>query len=251
MAAGDTITTLSLFRDYIKRQLGHPVICVEIADEQLDEVIRDTIDIFQRYMYSEGTYKDWMIMSVSAGTSAYTMPDNVQDVLDIKLSAGGGDGINSLFTPTHNLLSNDWVGNGAYPGGPGGGGTGMSLAGYDVAMMYLEEIRLKFSRLYRLNYRDATKELLVTPTPNEDMTGVVEVYKRHAADALYNHILVRKLAVALSKKLWALHLKKYNLTLPGGGNLNGEGIYNDGLTEEEKVMDMIIKESQPPDFYVG
>ena len=62
MAAGDKIDTVPLFRDYIKRQLGHPVLCVELADEQITELIRDTIDIFQRYMYSEGTYKDYMII---------------------------------------------------------------------------------------------------------------------------------------------------------------------------------------------
>ena len=249
MAAGDIIDTVPLFRDYIKRQLGHPVLCVELADEQITELIRDTVDIFQRYSYSEGTYKDYVVFSVSAGTSAYTMDSNISDVLDLQLSTGI-DGINTLFTQTHNLLSNDWVGAGGYPGGPGTG-QGMTLANYDIALMYLEEIKSKFGRKYRVNYRDATNQLMLTPTPNEDLTGVLELYTRHRSEDLYNHILVRRLAVALCKKLWGLHLKKYALTLPGGGNLNGDTIYNDGVTEEATVMEAIYKEAQPIDFFVA
>jgi len=253
MAAGDNITTLPLFRDYIKRQLGHPVLCVELADEQLTELIRDAVDIFQRYMYSEGTYKDFLIFTIEDGVSAYTMTSAISDVIDIQLSTGN-NGINTLFSQTHNLLYNDWVVQGGYPGGPGGGpsyGTGMALTNYDVAMMYLDEAKAKFGRRYRVNYRDATNELMVTPLPTETLTGVLEVYSRHEATDIYNHILVRKLAVALAKKLWGLHLKKYSLTLPGGGTLNGDGIYQDGLNEEERVMDAIFKEAQPPDFFIG
>lgn len=253
MAAGDTITTLPLFRDYIKRQLGHPVLCVELADEQLTQIIQDSIDIFQRYMYSEGAYKDFVVFSISAGTSAYDVGDDISDVIDLELSSGN-NGITTLFSQTHTLLHNDWVVNGGYPGGPGGGatnGSSMTLANFDVSMMYLDEVKSKFSRKYRVNYRDATNQVMLTPTPSEDLTGILEVYTRHQATDLYNHILVRKLATALARKQWGLHLKKYTLTLPGGGTLNGDSIYNDGLTDEDKVMDQIYKESQPPDFFIG
>lgn len=251
MAAGDTITTLPLFRDYIKRQLGHPVLCVELADEQLTQIIQDAIDIFQRYMYVEANYKDYLTFTVSAGTSAYTVGDDIQDVIDFELTSGV-NGINTLFTQTHNLLHNDWVVNGGYPGGPGGGGsTNLQLTNYDISMMYLDEIKAKFARKYRVLYKDATNELVLVPTPNEDLTGLLEVYSRHEASDLYNHILVRKLATALARKQWGLHLKKYTLTLPGGGTLNGDSIYNDGLNDEDKVMEQIYKEASPPDFFIG
>ena len=52
-------------------------------------------------------------------------------------------------------------------------------------------------------------------------------------------------------KMWGRILKKYNVTLPGGATINGADIYNDGVAEEEKVMERIYSEGEHPSFFIG
>lgn len=245
------ISTLPEFRDYIKYALGEPVLCVEISNEQLDWIITDTIQLFQRYMYGEGLYEDYILLNVSPKVSAYAL-SGVEDVVDLQLSNAGG--INTLFSNTHQLLYNDWVVQGNYPGGPGnipGMGGGNILSDYQGTMQYLEEIKNTFGRRYTAYYRGNRNELVILPTPETSGVCMMRVYKKDAAENLYNNILIKRMAVAKAKKQWGLHLKKYSLTLPGGGTLNGDSIYQDGVTEETELMESFRKESEPIDFYVA
>ena len=77
------------------------------------------------------------------------------------------------------------------------------------------------------------------------------IFVYFCARLFFNHILFRRLVVARAKKLWGLHLKKYALTLPGGGSINGSEIYSDGVAEEEKAFEAVQKEAAPAMFCVG
>lgn len=243
------ITNLLGMRDYIKRQLGHPVICVEIANEQLDDIICDATKDMHRYLIGEASYKTYMAFQMTAGVSAYSISADLEAVVDFDTIQGYG-GINDLFTVEHNLLYNDLVGGRLLGTGPDSS-TGGILGNWNTQMMYLEEIRNEFSPLYNVQYSPLSKQLLVTPTPKQDIMGLLEVFKREDSALLYNHILFRRLVVARAKKLWGLHLKKYSLTLPGGGSINGSEIYSDGVTEEEKAFEAVQKEAAPAMFFVG
>lgn len=243
------ITNLLGMRDYIKRQLGYPVICVEIANEQLDDIICDAIKDMHRYLIGEASYKTYMAFQLSAGVSAYSISADLEAVVDFD-SIQGFNGVNQLFTVEHNILYNDLVGGRLLGTGPDAS-TGGVLGNWNTQMMYLEEVRNEFSTLYNVQYSPLSKTLIVTPTPKEDLAGLLEVFKREDSTLLFNHILFRRLVVARAKKLWGLHLKKYALTLPGGGTINGSEIYSDGVTDEEKAFEDIKKEAAPAMFFVG
>lgn len=243
------ITTLQGMRDYIKRQLGAPVICVEIANEQLDDLICDAIKDMHRYLIGEASYKTYMSFQLSAGVSAYTIADDLEAVVDFT-TMQGMNGINQLFTVEHNILYNDLVG-GQMLGTGIDAGTGYVLGNWTAQMMYLEEIRNEFGTLYSCQYSPLSKQMIVVPTPKETIYGLLEVFKREDSALLYNHILFRRLVVSRAKKLWGLHLKKYSLTLPGGGTINGSEIYSDGVTEEEKAFEAIQKEAAPAMIMIG
>ena len=167
------ITSLALMRQYILRKLGSPVIQVELATEQLEDSIADSVQFFQTHHTGEGNYTDYMGIAFENGVSAYSVAGmNIESVIDTNLTFQQ-DGISTLFTNTHNLLYEDWVVNGGYPGGPGGGSyrnSGMTLAGYEVAMNYLEDVRDTFTRIYHAQYSASREEILITPTPT--LTGV-------------------------------------------------------------------------------
>lgn len=249
------ISTLVDFRNYLKLMLGQPVINVEVTNEQIDQVIEDSVQDFQRYTYGEGTYRDAMTIWLSAGTSAYQLDETIDSILDVKLSFGN-NGINDLFSPQHTLLYNDWI-NGNYPGGSGGTNGAAGLGGscvignYDISMIYLEEIKDHFARTYTADFNPNSYILRVWPTPNQSGPAMLTVYKRETAENLYNNPLLKKLAKARVKMLWGEILWKYSMTLPGGGGINGSEIISRGEEEEAKAIEAMRMETEPSIFLVG
>lgn len=235
-------------RNYIKRRLGHPVICVEVADEQLNDIICDTIQDADRYLYGEGNYRDYIAFPITSGVGEYELDECISDVIEFDYTSLI-DGINVLHSPTHMLLYNEWVTNGNYPGG---GTTGASsLVGYDIAMTYLKEIENQFSVSFNADFHEPSSMLKLTPTPKESGTGLLKVWRKSDVKDMLDHPLVKKIMVARAMMQWGLHLKKYQVTMPGGGTTNGDGIYQDGLVMEEKALDRLMSEGEFPQFFVG
>lgn len=238
------ITSISGMRDYIKSQLGHPVITVEISDDQLDWIISDTAEIINRYMYGEASHKDFVSITLSAGQKEYNLSgENVNDAIDILLTSTIDGGINSLFTPSNVILggNSDIIHNISE----------FQLMDYEMAMMYLKLIDNEFAVKYRIDYIQSQQKLLILPTPDQDLTGYLEVYKKETAENLYNNILFKKLCIAEAKILWGSILSKYSVQLPGGGTVNGDAIKSDGKEEKEKIMERVESEGEPIDFFIG
>jgi hypothetical protein len=262
MALFETINTEDQMVDYIKLICGAPVINLEVTDDQIKQQIWDSIQDFQRYNYDEGSYQDYVVFTASAGVSDYPMSaikgadnlpiDNIQDIWDFEVSFGL-DGINTLFSPQHILLYDQWVNKGEYPGGPGGvtTNTGMTLASYQISMMYLEEIKSMFGKWYHANWLPGRQRLKIVPTPAENITGILVLYRREYARYLYNHPLVKKLSIARVKIQWGRHLSKYPATLPDGITINGEAFLAEGKEEEQRALENMRMESQPIDFFVA
>ena len=90
------ITSLLEFRSYLKTMLGNPVTNVEVDDTQIDQVIEDSVQIFQRYSYGDATYRDVLTFSLSANVSAYQLDSSIDSVLD--LTTPNFNTISDLFT---------------------------------------------------------------------------------------------------------------------------------------------------------
>jgi len=247
--------TLSEMRQHILTRLGHPVVNVEVAEQQLDIIISDTVQDFNRYNYGDGVDLVNTTLLVSAGVSEYYVGDSgIEAAYDIGLSSMGD--INALFSPTHLLLYNDFVNNGNYPGGPGngmysfGGGGGM-LTSYEIMGEYMAQANQMLGTEYVVKYNYSNQTLVVTPTPKACMIATVKLYCRADAERLYNHPLVKKIAVARAKIQWGLQLGKYTITLPDGSTMNGFEIMNRGYEEEDKWFEQMRAESEPTDFFVG
>lgn len=255
------ITTLTEFKNYILVELGFPVVNIEITAQQLEQIIENTIADFQRYNYGEGTYEDYVIFQTSANVQDYYVSavtdyktgaqlDNVEHVFDFSVSFGM-DGINTLFSPAHILLYNQYVEQGSYPGGPTFGNGGLMLANYQISMMYLDMINEQFGKYYRIAYLPGREILRVTPTPDSALLGVITLWRREAAENLYNNILVKKLAVARAKKRWGWNLNKYSGSMPDGLTINARELIDEGKEEEEKYLQTIQDESETPLFIVA
>lgn len=230
------------FYRYIRLQLGEEVNVVEITDNQLATCIGDSIDYAQQYGLYDSQYEDYVQIFLSAGVSSYNLSGVADDVisvvfLDAGLSNLGGPSI--LFSPINLLF------NGANPVTAYGIGS-LALTQFEVFSQYLSLVNKMFAIEFRLNYNQYSKEMKVVPTPVENMVAVVKVYRKTAAEFLFNHPLIKNLAVAKAKKIWSRSLMKYgsSIDLPGRGNTFafGESLLIEGREEERDYQRMIRSE---------
>ena len=236
------INSVQDFSQWIKEELGFPVITIELADVHLQHAIDEAIADFTRYNYNEGNYKDYMILNLSANVADYNLSGSgVNNVVDIVLSIGGSGNINTLFTPVNMILSPmDFVRLGNF-----------QIMDYHIAMMKLAEITDYFTVQYNGKYNTGSQILRLTPTPTENMRVMMEVYKKETAINLYNNQLVKKLALAKAMIILGRILRKYTINLPGGGTLTGPEILADGKELYTEVMELMKSESEPPTFFVA
>lgn len=249
-------------RTYIVTKLGFPVINVELEESQIDYAIEDTIRDYWKYNTRGGNYMDYIVFQASAGVADYPMStirdlktgqvyDDIEAIYDLSVR-DGLDGLNTLFSPQHILLYDQYVTQGGYPGGPvDNAGIGMTLTNYYTSMMYIDMIKESFGKMYTAYWIPGKAVMKIVPTPATDVQGVVVAYRRELATDLFNDELVRKLSVARAKIQWAGHLRKYGGTLPDGLTIDGPSIMAEGIAEEEKYIEWMRQEGQPCDFYIA
>ena len=254
---------------YCKRQLGEPVLQVNIDDEQVNNVIDDTIQFFQEncyngmeraYLFHEITADDKTRFAASVTTSSGTtdwkettnyipIPDHVVGIT--KVFGLVSNSIRSnLFGVEYQLFLNDLYAFGS-----------LDILNYYMNKQYLETLDMVLNngsyqqfrytmRRDRL-YLDVDKDFLQTGT-----NILVECHRLidpTDATEMYNDMFVKKYATALMKKMWGMNLIKYNnVQLPGGVTLNGREIYTDALAEIEKIeSEVLSKYAIPPMDMIG
>ena len=70
---------------------------------------------------------------------------------------------------------------------------------------------------------------------------------------VYGDMFLKKYVTALFKKQWGQNLIKFEgMQLPGGVTLNGRQLYDDAVTELEKIDEEVqLKYQLPDDFMMG
>lgn len=249
------IQNIAQLRNYVKMMLGAPVICVELSDEQINYVIGDIVRYIQRYYFGNGNYRDYLILELQPGKTHYKICQELEAVVDFQTANWMGD-INELFTLPHNALydsvmsmNSSSIFRGACYGNSAGYGD--VLGSWNAALQWLEQAKIDFGESYQVRYNDKEKELSIWPTPRHPVRGIMEVYKRQKSIKIFNDIMFRKMLVARCGMLWANSLRKYSLTLAGGGTLNGDSLYSSYKEEYDYCMENIRLESTLGEFWVS
>ena len=254
---------------YCKRQLGEPVLQINIDDEQVNNVIDDTIQFFQEncyngmercYLFHEISAEDKTRFDSSVTTSSGTtywkettnyipIPDHVVGIT--KVFGLVSNSIRSnLFGVEYQLYLNDLYAFGS-----------LDILNYYMNKQYLETLDMVLNngsfqqfrytmRRDRL-YLDIDKDFL-----NEGTNLLIEAHRLidpNDATEMYNDMFVKRYATSLMKKQWGMNLIKYNnVQLPGGITLNGRQIYEDAIKEIEKIEgEVLSKYAIPPMDFIG
>jgi hypothetical protein len=250
----------------ILRQLGCPLIKLEVARDACYEFISEAVELWTRYAgYTEefllfdtslyrrgyGLKLDEIVSTTTPELSARHDPNdpntivgfdyNLEDyrrVIDVRsFEEGETRGANILFSVQYAMAQH--LGSIFYNFG--------LFKGFDLVSWYNanEFLELRNKLLAnKIHFRfDAENQLLrLTPEPKEgyDYYGLVQVYvERRVVEALRNH-WVQHYALALTKIAIGNVRGKFGGTqLLGGGQVNYNDLLQQGLTERKELLEEI------------
>ena len=263
--------------DYAKRQLGFPVLEINVADEQFQDLLDDAIQIYQERHYDgiARMYLKYKItqddidrgqarggdstLGITTTTTTSTvglsttfdleennnyiqMPPSVIGVNNI-FKVRSDTVYDGLFNIRYQLFLNDLYAFGS-----------IDLLQYSMVQTKLEDITflLNPNVRYRFNIRQDRLYIDVdwAAAVNVDDFFVIDCFRILDPDdftRVYNDPFLKRYFTALCKKQWGQNLIKFQgVQLPGGIQLNGRQIYDDGVREIDEIRAKMATDYEMP-----
>jgi hypothetical protein len=269
--------------DYCKRKLGAPVLEINVADEQVDDLVDDAVQFFQERHF-DGVYPAFFkykitqadidrgrtrgggnaavgIATTTATTTiagynsptTFTFEEN-SNYLQVPPSVIGVnkifkfDGTNSMtggmFSIKYQLFLNDLNYFGA-----------IELLNYAMIKTYLEDLDflLNTQKQIRFNKRQDRLYLDIDwSTITLDSYIIIDCYSTlnpNDYSRVWNDSFLKQYVTSLIKKQWGQNLIKFQgVKLPGGVELNGRQIYDDAQKEIDVIMEKMSNTYELPPF---
>ena len=263
--------------DYAKRQLGFPVLEINVADEQFSDLLDDAIQIYQERHYDgiARMYLKYKItqddidrgqarggdstLGITTTTTTSTvglsttfdleennnyiqMPPSVIGVNNI-FKVRSDTVYDGLFNIRYQLFLNDLYAFGS-----------IDLLQYSMVQTKLEDITflLNPNVRYRFNIRQDRLYIDVdwAAAVNVDDYFVIDCFRILDPEdftRVYNDPFLKRYFTALCKKQWGMNLIKFQgVQLPGGIQLNGRQIYDDGVAELAEIKSKMSSDYEMP-----
>ena len=262
--------------DYAKRQLGFPVLEINVADEQFQDLLDDAIQIYQERHYDgiARMYLKYKItqddidrgqarggdstLGITTTTTTSTvglsttfnieennnyiqMPPSVIGVNQI-FKVRSDTVYDGLFNIRYQLFLNDLYAFGS-----------IDLLQYAMVQTKLEDITFLLNPdvRYRFNIRQDRLYIDVDWAQiNKDDYFVIDCFRILDPDdftKVYNDQFLKRYFTALCKKQWGMNLIKFHgVQLPGGIQLNGRQIYDDGERELAEIRAKMASDYEMP-----
>ena len=261
--------TKTELRDYALRRLGYPTIDINVATEQLDDLIEEAIDNYQEYQY-DGSYKTFMNIEVTdaiktaaqsstqqGSTNWYennnyvSLPPNILSVNHVYTQIGASSIVpGNMFNIKYQIFLNDIYAM-----------THGHILHYFMTSQYLETLdwvtnsgrnrRVRFNEKQARLYLDfdwetlqAGDRILVECLVRQDPLVYTD---------MFNDNWLKDYVEALFQQQWGRNLSKYDgIQMLGGVTLNGRQILEDASTFK-KDLETTLRETYeiPPMDLVG
>ena len=267
------------FIDYCKRQLGYPVLEINVADEQIDDLVDDALQYFQerhfdgvfptllKYKFTQadidrgrakgGPNSPVGIASTSAtsvidgasvqfdfeeNSNYLKVPDDVIGITKVFQFEGSNSVSSGMFSIKYQLFLNDiyfW------------GST--ELLTYAMTKRYLEDIDFLLSTQKQIRFNQRMNRLYLdidwsSVSPNNHL--VIDCYRGMNPDThtkVWNDSFLKRYAVKLINRQWGQNMIKFQgMKLPGGVELNGRQMYDDAEKELQIIREQMSNTYELP-----
>jgi hypothetical protein len=269
------IESYSALAQRIRRQLGEPLVNVEISNEQIHDNIAIAMEFFtkyagyteeflifdsQKYERGKGIKVDTLINQTPETNSSFTANlsagydydlESYRRVLDcFSFNYGESTGINTLFTleqaMAQQIYSSYMIGN-----------FGFDLVSWEILKGFIDTRTkvLAMTPHFRFDPKSQILRIIPEPIPEQSYLGIVGCYLERPIKDIINERWVFRYSMALTKITVANVRGKYTGTnLFGGGSVNYGDFMNQG-TSERDALEAELKNSAedvtPPMFFIG
>ena len=263
--------------DYAKRQLGYPVLEINVADEQFSDLLDDAIQVYQERHYDgiARMYLKYKItqddidrgqarggdstLGITTTTTTSTvglsttfdleennnyiqMPPSVIGVNNI-FKVRSDTVYDGLFNIRYQLFLNDLYAFGS-----------IDLLQYAMVQTKLEDITFLLNPDVRYRFNIRQDRLYI----DVDWAAAVKLGDYFVIDCfrildpedftkVYNDQFLKRYFTALCKRQWGQNLIKFQgVQLPGGVQLNGRQIYDDGVKEIDELRAKMSSDYEMP-----
>ena len=269
--------------DYCKRQLGAPVLEINVADEQISDLVDDAVQYFQQRHFDgvSQVYLKYQITQedidrgkarpsvVSGGTNAgiastsatativgtattFTYYENSNylqvppDIIGVtkvfKYDDAQSVSVSNMFSFKYQLFLND-----IYYWGQ------TDLLSYSMAMSYLETTDFLLNTHKQIRFNQRQDRMYLDVDWSNLRVGefiIIDCFRQmdgNSFNRVWNDPFLKKYLTALMKKQWGQNLIKFQgVKLPGGVELNGRQIYDDGVKELEDIKSQMSSTYELP-----
>lgn len=273
-------TTRQELIDYCKRKLGAPVLEINVADEQIDDLVDDAIQLFQERHF-DGVYPTFYKYKITqndinrgrspgnnsvvglvtttvttnivgtATTFSYTensnylqVPPNIIGVNKIFQFDGNNAITNNMFSIKYQLFLNDVYSFGA-----------LEILSYAMVKTYLEDLDFLLNTQKQIRFNKRQDRLYLDIDWGGISVGtyiIIDCYSTldpNDYTRIYNDSFLKPYLTSLIKRQWGQNLIKFQgVKLPGGIELNGRQIYDDGQKEIDALMEKMSNTYELPPF---
>jgi hypothetical protein len=273
-------TTRQELIDYCKRKLGAPVLEINVADEQIDDLVDDAIQLFQERHF-DGVYQTYFKYKITqkdidrgrapgnnsvvglastsvtanivgvANTFNYTensnyleIPPSVIGVTKIFHYDGSNTITHNMFSVKYQLFLNDiyyW-------------GT-TELLSYAMVKTYLEDLDWLLTTQKQIRFNKRQDRLYLDIDWGAVSVGnylIIDCYSTlnpNDYSRVWNDSFLKPYLTSLIKKQWGQNLIKFQgVKLPGGVELNGRQMYDDAQREIDIIMEKMSSTYELPPF---
>ena len=265
------------FKTYCLRQLGAPVLEINLASEQCEDLIDDALQMFQERTFDGAaqTYLKYQVTQDdidrgkgpgSTGVTGITtttatstvgisttftyeensnflqVPPEVLGVTKIYHFDGSNTVTNNMFSVKYQLFLNDiyyW------------GST--ELLSYAMTKTYLEDINFLLTTEKQIRFNKRMDRLYLDIDWDSLTKGdwlIIDCYRLvdpNDYGRVWNDQFLKLYATALMKRQWGQNLLKFGgVKLPGGIELNGRQIYDDGQKDLEMLLEKMSSTYELP-----
>jgi len=262
--------------DYAKRQLGAPVLEINVADEQIEDIIDDSLQYFyerhfdgviQTFLKYEVTQEDIDRARATSGgvgiastsataniagsqktfnffeTSNYIqVPPQILGINKVFAFEGSNSLSSGMFNIKYQLFLND-----VYYWGS------TELLTYSMVKRYLSDIDFLLTTEKQIRFNQRQDRLYMDmdwASLNPGQFLIIDCYRLiDPADSprVWSDSFLKKYVTAALKKQWGQNLIKFQgVKLPGGTELNGRQIYDDGVNELNALIDKMSSTYELP-----
>lgn len=237
-------------KDWCLRQLGFPVIEINVDDDQVEDRIDEALQYFQDFHFDgvERWYLKHQVTAQNITDKYIPITDNIIGINRI-FPVGSTNASVNMFDLRYQLRLHELY-----------DFTSTSYVNYTLTMQHIRTLDMLFSGETPIRFNRHSNKLYIDWDWNYDIEPgewiVIEgfiILDPNTYTDVYNDRMLKRLATAYIKRQWGNNMKKFaGMQLPGGIQMNGQAIYEEAVAEIKEIEDLIRDTyEEPPQFLVG